>query len=98
MVVNRDIREQAGVDRGDEVKIEMQIDTEPRTVVVPRALQEALSANPEARAFFDGLSYSHKKEYAQWIESSKKEETRQRRTDKAVDLLTQGKRLKLIIQ
>ncbi len=49
MVVNKDIREQAGVEQGDEVEVVMQIDTEPRTVVVPRARERRHPHSLEVR-------------------------------------------------
>lgn len=95
MVVNQSIRESAGVQPGDTVEVAMEQDTEARTVIVPNDLEEALQKeNPSLLEPFLRLSYSHQKEYVDWIESAKKAETRTRRIEKAVVLLQEGKRLK----
>jgi uncharacterized protein YdeI (YjbR/CyaY-like superfamily) len=57
---------------------------------VPEALARALEADPTARERFDGLSYTHRKEYARWIAEAKREETLTRRVAKAIELLRSG--------
>jgi uncharacterized protein YdeI (YjbR/CyaY-like superfamily) len=42
--------------------------------------------------FFESLSFTHRKEYCRWITEAKKDETRARRLDKAIELLTDGVR------
>ena len=64
------------MDAGDRVTVEVELDTEPREVEVPPELAEALEPEPELRAFFDGLSYTHRREYAEWVAEAKREETR----------------------
>ena len=85
-------REAAGVAAGDEVEVEIALDTEPREVGVPPDLATALAGEAEARAFFDALSYSGKRWYVLSIEDAKTPETRQRRVDKAVAMLREGRR------
>jgi uncharacterized protein YdeI (YjbR/CyaY-like superfamily) len=46
---------------------------------VPADLARALKQDPAASQAFEGLSYTHRKEYARWVEDAKKPETRQRR-------------------
>jgi hypothetical protein len=89
--LNREVREGAGVQAGDTVTLELALDTEPRTVEVPAALAEALDADPEAKAAFDGMAFTHRKEYARWIEEAKKEETRARRVTQAVEMIRTGR-------
>lgn len=72
-------RNAAGVKAGDKVKITLELDTEPRTVTIPEDLVTALSKKRGARAKFDTLSYSARKEYVRQVESAKAQETRQRR-------------------
>ena len=79
MALNKAVREGAGVAAGDRVKIVMETDTAPRTVALPDDLKRALSKSKAARTRFDKLSYTHRKEYAQWIEAAKRPETRARR-------------------
>jgi hypothetical protein len=84
-------REKAGVAAGDEVEVELELDSAPREVDVPADLAEALGGDAEAKRFFDGLSYSNQSWYVLWIEGAKKAETRQRRVEKAVTMLREGK-------
>jgi Bacteriocin-protection, YdeI or OmpD-Associated/Domain of unknown function (DUF1905) len=85
--VSAQIRAGAGVAAGDEVEVDLELDTEPRTVTVPADLAAALDADPAARRAFDRLSYSHQLRYVQPIEDAKSAETRQRRIDKTVSEL-----------
>jgi Bacteriocin-protection, YdeI or OmpD-Associated/Domain of unknown function (DUF1905) len=90
--VSADVRKSAGVAGGDEVDVEIVLDTEPREVSVPADLKTALDADREANRFFQSLSYSHKSAYVLWIESAKKDETRQRRILEAIRMLKEGRR------
>lgn len=60
--------------------------------MIPADLRAALGAGPEASRFFDALSYSHKSSYVLWVESAKKDETRQRRIPEAVRMLKEGRK------
>jgi hypothetical protein len=89
--MSKEVRAAAGVEAGDEVAVELELDAEERTVEVPPALAEALADDAAAKAGFDGLAYTHRKEYARWIGEAKKEETRERRVAKALERLREGK-------
>jgi Bacteriocin-protection, YdeI or OmpD-Associated/Domain of unknown function (DUF1905) len=89
---NKDVRERAGVEIGDQVTVELERDDEPREVDVPPELQQALAANSGARAAFEGLSYTHRREYAEWIGEGKRPDTRQRRASRALEMLETGRR------
>ncbi|WP_067449728.1 YdeI/OmpD-associated family protein [Actinomadura macra] len=80
-------RQAAGVATGDEVEVDLELDTEPRVVVEPADFARALDDDPAARAAYDKLAYSHKREHVRAIESAKKPETRQRRIEKAIAVL-----------
>ena len=84
-------REGAGVAAGDEVDVEVELDTAPREVAVPADFAEALDREPAARRFFDGLSYSQQRWFVLGIEDAKTEETRLRRITKAVAQLAEGR-------
>lgn len=84
-------REAAGVAAGDEVEVDLVLDTEPREVVVPEDFAAALAPEPKARAFFDGLSYSQRSWFVLAIEEAKKPETRANRIVKAVERLASGR-------
>jgi Bacteriocin-protection, YdeI or OmpD-Associated/Domain of unknown function (DUF1905) len=89
--VSADVREQAGVAAGDDVDVELELDTAPREVDLHPEFAQALDAEPEARRFFDGLSYSQRRWFAEPIGSAKSEETRQRRIAKALERLREGR-------
>ena len=90
--IRKEIREQIGKTFGDEVKITVEPDTEPRVIEIPAELKKAFKTEKEAKAFFDKLSYTHQKEYVTWIDEAKREETRQNRIAKTVEMLKEGKR------
>jgi hypothetical protein len=92
LIILKGIREQIGKTFGDEITITVEPDTEPRVLEIPADLTKALQKDEEARAFFDKLSYTHQKEYVTWINGAKKEETRQNRLTRTVEMLKQGKR------
>ncbi|GAB3935807.1 hypothetical protein GCM10029976_046670 [Kribbella albertanoniae] len=84
-------RAAAGVSAGDEVQVELRLDTEPREVAVPDDFARALAAEPNAKAFFDTLSYSQRSWFVLGIEEAKKPETRANRITKAVERLRSGR-------
>ena len=86
-----DVRKQSGVSAGDEVEVDVEVDTAPRDIVVPADFGERLEAEPTVRAFFESLSYSLKSVHTLSIEQAKTAETRARRIDKAMDTLRQGR-------
>jgi hypothetical protein len=88
--LTKELREAAGIGLGDPVEVELARDDAPREVDLPPALAAALAAAPDARAAFDGLAFTHRKEYAVWIASAKREETRAARVEKAVAMLRAG--------
>lgn len=62
-----------------------------KELVVPADLMTSLKANRKALATFNNFSYSHRKEYVQWITAAKRQETRQKRLKTAIAWLLQGK-------
>jgi hypothetical protein len=80
-------RGKAGLTAGDTVSVRVELDTEPRTVTVPDDLQAALNVNPAARAAFEKLSYSGKRQHTLSIEGTTNPETRARRVAKALEIL-----------
>ena len=92
LIILKGIREQIGKTFGDEVTISVEPDTEPRLIEIPPDLARELKEDEEAKAFFDKLSYTHQKEYVTWINEAKKQETRQNRILKTLEMLKKGKR------
>jgi hypothetical protein len=89
--VNADNRAGAGVAGGDEVDVDIELDTAPREVKVPADLAAALDAEPAARRTFDALSYSNKSWHTLQVEGAKTDETRQRRIARSVEILREGR-------
>ncbi|MGD9894428.1 MAG: YdeI/OmpD-associated family protein [Dehalococcoidia bacterium] len=89
--VSAEVREHAGVVAGDEFEVGIELDTEPREVAVPADFADALDGDADARQFFDGLSYSNKRRIVLSIEDAKTPDTRQRRIDKAIGNLREGR-------
>jgi len=84
-------REAAGVVAGDEVDVEVALDTAPRVMTVPDDFAAALDADPAARRTFDGLSYSLQRFHVESVTGAKTVETRQRRIAKSVSTLREGR-------
>ena len=83
-------REATGLGAGDEIDVDLTLDTAPREVEVPEDLAAALDADPAAKAAFEALSYSNKRRYTLSVQDAKTPETRQRRIEKAVTELRGG--------
>jgi hypothetical protein len=90
--VSAENREAAGVAGGDEVDVDIELDTAPREVAVPPDLAEALAADDTATSFYETLSYSQQQWYVLPIEGAKQPETRKRRVDKALAMLREGRK------
>ncbi|WP_228641122.1 YdeI/OmpD-associated family protein [Microtetraspora sp. AC03309] len=84
-------RVSAGVAAGDDVVVDLELDTEPREVAVPADLAEALDRDADAKRFFDTLSYSKKQWFVLSVEGAKKPETRQRRLTETIAMLRDGR-------
>jgi hypothetical protein len=84
-------RAAAGVAAGDEVDVDLELDNAPRQVEVPSDLAAALGQDDAARATFEALPYSHRKEWVRWVTEAKKPDTRTARITKTVQSLHEGK-------
>ena len=90
IVVNRSVKAATGVDAPERVQVTMEVDTKPRTVTVPRDLAEALADDAAAKAAFGALSFTHRREYVEWVEEAKRPETRERRIAGTVERVKKG--------
>jgi Bacteriocin-protection, YdeI or OmpD-Associated/Domain of unknown function (DUF1905) len=88
--VSKANRAGAGIDIGDAFDVVIAVDTAPREIAVPPDLAEALAEEPAAAGTFDRLSFSHRREYVQWITEAKRPETRARRVADALERLRAG--------
>lgn len=89
--VNADHRQASGLRAGDEVQVTLALDTAPRELEVPPELAAALDADPAAKAFFDGLSYSNRRVFTLSVEGTSNPETKARRVEKAIGLMREGR-------
>jgi hypothetical protein len=90
MPVNKALCQGAGVTPGDTVEVVMERDEEESTVEAPPALKKALAKNKAAKANWEKLAFTHKKEMAVSIEGAKQETTRERRLAKVMQVLETG--------
>jgi hypothetical protein len=89
--VSAEHRAGAGVQAGDELDVDIELDTAPREVTVPEDLGAALDGDAAARRTFDGLSYSNRNYIVTQVEGAKSEETRRRRIEKSIEALRAGR-------
>ena len=88
--LNRENRNRAGVTAGELVEVALERDDLPRVAEVPEDLGAALDADEVGREAFAALSYSHQREYVEWITEAKRAETRARRVTQALERLKKG--------
>ena len=87
--LRKDLLKQLGVGVGDLVEVELMEDHQERVVVEPPELTAALAENPAAKATYDQMPFTHRNEYARWIDEGKKPETRADRVAKTIRRLTE---------
>ena len=83
----KEICEAAGLQLGKTITVAIELDAEPRVVDVPHDLARALTTHASAQKRFNALSYSHRREHAQWVAAAKKPETRARRIARVIEML-----------
>jgi hypothetical protein len=88
--LRNELRREADLADGDSVSVEIERDDAPREVEVPDELAAALASDSVAAGAYESLSFTHRREYAEWIAGAKKEETRTRRVAKALEMLHDG--------
>jgi len=91
LLILKGIRERIGKTFGDEIKVTVELDAEPRLIEIPKDLSKEFKKDKQAKAAFDKLSYTHRKEYVRWIEEAKRLETRQTRIIKTIERLKKGR-------
>jgi bifunctional DNA-binding transcriptional regulator/antitoxin component of YhaV-PrlF toxin-antitoxin module len=88
------IRKEIGKQPGDIIEVTVEKDEEERIIEMPEDFLVILTQNREAKTFYETLSFTNKKDYVKWITDAKREETRNSRVQKAVQLLSDKKKLK----
>ena len=91
VVVNRAVKAATGVDAPNRVDVEMELDTQPRRVRVPSDLARALAGLPGGKEAFAQLSFTHRREYVEWVKDAKRPETRMRRIEQTVERVRAGR-------
>ncbi|MDA0169075.1 YdeI/OmpD-associated family protein [Solirubrobacter taibaiensis] len=87
---SKQVRAELGVEIGDQVHAVIERDDAPREIAIPEELQQALDADPAAKAAFDKLAPSHRKEHARAIAEAKRPETRAKRVAATIEALRTG--------
>ena len=85
--ITREVRKAIGKNPGDKVHVIIEEDTEERIVDVPVDFEELMKKEPSVFEYFNSLAFTHKKEYVRWIVEAKREETRNKRLSKAIEML-----------
>jgi len=88
--LRKDLLVAVGAGVGDQVEVDLVEDERPRVVEVPGELAAELARNPDVAAAYDRLSFTHRREYAEWVGQASKTETRRARAAKAVGMIEAG--------
>jgi hypothetical protein len=92
MMVNKAMKNEGGAAPGKSVRVELEKDDAPRPLTVPPDLKKALGKNSKAGAVFEAFAPSHRRAYVDWITQAKRAETRVARIEKAVEMISAGKK------
>ena len=82
----------AGVQAGDDLEVDVELDTALREVTVPDDLATALAGDAEAKRFWDSLAYSHQLRHVLAVEGAKAPETRTRRIANTLEMMRAGRK------
>ncbi|MCB1034078.1 MAG: DUF1905 domain-containing protein [Acidobacteria bacterium] len=83
--IPRELRDAAGLRRGDTVDVALELDTAPRPLEIPDELRAVFDEDPEVAALFGKLPPSHRRAWATYVAEAKRPETRIRRARKAME-------------
>lgn len=92
IIIRKDIQKAIGKKPGDKIHVTLEHDLQERVVDVPEDLQQAFLKAPEAQKFYNSLSFTNRKEYAVWITSPKRQDTRDKHLAETIRKLLQGKK------
>jgi len=90
--LTQEVRKQLGKSFGDEVSVKLWEDKEERMVEIPEDVLVVFEKNKDAFELYQKMSYTHRKEYMQWISEAKKPETRENRKIKMIEMILAGKK------
>jgi hypothetical protein len=89
VLIKKDIHEELGKKAGDLIQVKVELDEAPREVELHPEFASALTHHPEAKANYEAMAYTHRKEYARWVMEAKRDETRRERITKAIQMISQ---------
>ena len=92
LLVLKEIRAKIGKQAGDEVEVTVEEDHAPRIVEIPSDFAAALRNEPEVHTFFQGLAYTHQREYVKAIEEAKRAATRHSRIERTMTMLRERRK------
>jgi hypothetical protein len=87
MVVNKSIKQKAKKKTGDTVHVIMYEDIQERKIILPDYIKQEFESDAIVWDMYNSMSFSHQREIFQWIEEAKKQETKQNRILKAMQML-----------
>ncbi|MDN5200650.1 YdeI/OmpD-associated family protein [Fulvivirgaceae bacterium BMA10] len=90
IILTKAVRKAIGKDHGDQIKVTLLKDTEERVITIPDYFQKLLDQDQKIKSFFNSLSYTNRKEYINWMEGAKKQETKDRRIWQSLEKLEKG--------
>jgi len=88
--ITQEIRNIINKQPGDTISVAIEKDDEERNVILQKDFKLELAKNLNSKENFGKLSFTNKKKYNTWIESTKKDETRALRIKKAIEMLNRN--------
>ncbi len=92
--ITKEIRKKIEKEPGDIIEVTIEKDEEERVVEIPTDFKERIELDNNIKEFWNTLSFSIQKKYVTWITSAKKEETRNKRIDTAIEKLKNKEKIK----
>ena len=92
--ITKEIRKKIEKEPGDIIEVTIEKDEEDRVVEIPTDFKERIELDNNIKEFWNTLSFSMQKKYVIWITSAKKEETRKKRIDEAIEKLKNREKIK----
>lgn len=92
--ITKEIRKKIEKEPGDIIEVTIEKDEEDRVVEIPTDFKERIELDNNIKEFWNTLSFSMQKKYVTWITSAKKEETRNKRIDTAIEKLKNKEKIK----
>lgn len=92
--ITKAIRKELAKEPGDMIEVTVEKDEEERIIELPEDFKERIESDNNIKGFWNSLSFSMKKKYVIWLTSAKKEETRKKRLEEAIEKLENKEKIK----